>query len=223
MLTVSEPELIKQVLVKDFHKYQDRARVAGNTEHEVLKCNLFNATGEQWRKIRSLVSPTFTTGKMKKMQPLIKQSIDNLLSYLQQKTANGKVELDMKKVFGGLTMEVIASCAFATKTNSIADPDNPFTKNATNMLQTNAKYIIPAFIFPKFINNLIGVKSVFDHEALNYMMSLARHVINERKSAKNAKNEDFLQLLITSENTGGNYREEEDKLDAHHLNEGKTI
>ena len=209
--------------MKDFHKFADRAPLA-NVEHEVHNLNMFGVKGEQWRKIRSLVSPTFTSGKMKKMQSMVTESTQHLLDNLSTKITGGQTELDVKKLFGGLTMEVIANCAFATKINSSEEAEHPFVKNANTMLDVKLKNVMPAILLPKCVNNFLGIHTIFDKTAHNYMLNLCRHIINERRNSKN-KNQpnDLLQLMINAEHTGQDYRDKDDKLDAHHLNEGNTI
>ncbi|CAG2174931.1 unnamed protein product, partial [Oppiella nova] len=62
VLKVAKPELIKTILVKDFHLFSDR--VYRPAPHEVLDKNLFHSRGEDWKRLRSIMSPTFTSGKM---------------------------------------------------------------------------------------------------------------------------------------------------------------
>ncbi|CAG2170307.1 unnamed protein product [Oppiella nova] len=52
---------------------------------------------------------------------------------LDKDVSNGVNEVELIQLMGAYTMDVIASCAFATKTNTYADPNNPFTTNAFNI------------------------------------------------------------------------------------------
>ena len=53
-----------------------------------------------------------------------------------------KAEIDLKKHHGAFTMDVIARCAFATKTNTHKDPNNPFVENASAFFQQKLWQII---------------------------------------------------------------------------------
>lgn len=50
-------------------------------------------------------------------------------------------------------------------------------------------------------------------------MHVIKDIIKQRRNQETKFN-DFLQLIIDAENTGGNYQDEDDKLDAHHVNQG---
>ncbi|CAG2182504.1 unnamed protein product, partial [Oppiella nova] len=71
MIIIGEPELIKNVLVKDFHLFSDRKDRP--VDHKILNQHLFASRGDDWKRLRSILSPTFTSGKMKKMYPMIRE------------------------------------------------------------------------------------------------------------------------------------------------------
>lgn len=150
----------------------------------------------------------------------VKTSIDVLLEALNKLT-NGNGEVDLKIIFSGFAMEVFGICAFATKTNTMENPDHPFLVNGKKWLNLKISKALAAFILPTSINTKLGITGLFDHDANEYLMNSCRQIIRERQNNKdNNKFNDFLQLLINAENTGENYRDEDDKLDAHHINEG---
>ncbi|KAI0603608.1 cytochrome P450 3A41-like, partial [Pyrenophora tritici-repentis] len=45
---------------------------------------------EEWKRYRALLSPTFTSGKLKEMFPIIEQYGDILVKYLRQEAEKGK-------------------------------------------------------------------------------------------------------------------------------------
>ena len=66
---------------------------------------------------------------MKKMHKLVEQCVQTMDRKLER-VATHEGEIEMKKLMGDYTMDVIASCAFATKTDTHNDPNNPFVKHA---------------------------------------------------------------------------------------------
>jgi len=215
---VADPELVRQIMVKDFNKFSERKQL-GNVEHEVLDLNLAQVTGDRWKRIRSLVSPTFTSGKMRRMFPIVLDCVHVLLDTIDKRLDSGS-EMDVKSVFGGFTLEVIGSAAFATKTNTQENPDHPFIDHAKKVFNINPFRLIAGLVFPLSVNKALNIKSVFGQKSIEYYIELTRHIIKKRKNENKDKYHDFLQLMINAENIDENYRDEDDKLDSHHVNEG---
>ena len=88
IITVANLEMLKQILVKDFHKFQNRPDVMrGNAP---MDKGLFDARDEAWRKVRSILTPTFSALKLKELVPLIDDAANILLEKLETSARNGK-------------------------------------------------------------------------------------------------------------------------------------
>ncbi|CAG2116153.1 unnamed protein product [Medioppia subpectinata] len=107
ILVVSDPELIKDMNIKNFHHFVDHMDTKSGDP--LNDRSLFNLMGDEWKAMRSVISPTFSSGKMRAMHPLIIDCVHRLDQYLETKAINGD-ELDVKRAMGNLTMDVIASC-----------------------------------------------------------------------------------------------------------------
>lgn len=83
ILMVNDPELIRVVLVKEFARFRDRG-LYFNDKVDPLTSNLFFLPGEKWRKLRSKLTPTFTSGKLKQIYPLIKEIGDELAKTVEK-------------------------------------------------------------------------------------------------------------------------------------------
>ncbi|CAG2175258.1 unnamed protein product [Oppiella nova] len=170
--------------------------------------------------IQFIVSPTFSSDRMKKMFPMIKQCLDELLNTLEM-NANDKKEVDMKLMYGNLTMDVISTCAFATKTNSYKDPNSPFIKNAHKSLNPKSYRLVLSIMLPKFVMKLINMKHAIEETCCEFFFKLTRLIINERKNS-NQKYNDFIDLLLNAEKDKPNEVSDEfDSNESHHVNEGK--
>ncbi len=56
-----DPDFIKEVLIKQFDNFTDAFDFNVAQDQETLDI----ATGEKWRQLRKMMSPTFTSGKLK--------------------------------------------------------------------------------------------------------------------------------------------------------------
>lgn len=79
VLMVNDLELIKQILVKDFSNFSHRG-LYRNEEIDPLIGNLFFLSGEKWRIVRAKLTPTFTSGKLKHMFPLIIETANEMIN-----------------------------------------------------------------------------------------------------------------------------------------------
>ena len=180
---------------------------------------MFSSRGDDWKRLRSIASPTFTSGKMKKMFPSIRECVDNFLEHLESCAKDGK-EIDLKDKHGRFTMDVIAKCAFATQTNAHNDPNNLFYLNGKKFFDFKFYKLIPILVFPKFLNKLLNITTAGDESANQFFIDLTRHIMKTRRN-ENKKHNDFIQLLMDAEKDKESLRDEHDVNEAHHVNEGK--
>lgn len=71
-LVINDMDVIKDVLIKDFDYFADRRQFYFG-DNEYMKKRLPILKGDQWKSMRSMTSPVFTSGKLKGMVPLIDQ------------------------------------------------------------------------------------------------------------------------------------------------------
>lgn len=198
-LFVAEPELIKQVLVKDFHKFINRFSFKFN--HPTWDHMLFMANGEDWKRLRVISSPTFTSGKMKKMYSTVHECIKLLDEAITEK-ATSCGEVNLKEVFGNLTMDVICRCAFGIKTNTHNDPNNAFVKNSLRFFNMTWRDKLRAALFMTIPPlRKLGL-SIFNPEPLSKFREMIRAIIVKRESQVQQRNKpnDYLQLMLDSRN-----------------------
>lgn len=68
-LLVRDAEIVKKILGADFDSFHDRGVYCNPADP--YSQNLFALRGHQWKALRTKLTPTFTTGKMKGMMPTI--------------------------------------------------------------------------------------------------------------------------------------------------------
>ena len=88
-----DPEFIKEVTVKQFDNFSDTFDLPPSVPDNQITLSL--ATGDKWRALRKILSPTFTTGKLKGMLEPIDELADRTIKYLVEQRL--KSELDLSK------------------------------------------------------------------------------------------------------------------------------
>lgn len=116
--------------IKDFDYFQDRRTFWDPETEPLIARALLGLTGQDWRDMRSTLSPAFTGNKMRKMFELISDVGNQSMATLKVDIgASGKV-LEMRDFLAKYTVDVIATCAFGLQVDSFKNPDNEFQKIA---------------------------------------------------------------------------------------------
>ena len=168
------------------------------------------------------MSPTFTSGKMKKMYPMIKQCLNEFIEHLEIRAKN-KENINLKEAHGNYTMDVIATCAFATQTNAQKDPDNPFIVNVNKIFSLPFKRLLAILLLPVPVLKILGISSGGDESANEFFLNLTRHILRQRKANPNSSKQfnDFIQLMADAEKDKEELHDDNDVNEAHHVNDGK--
>ncbi|UXI22219.1 carboxypeptidase D [Sarcoptes scabiei] len=196
-LMIGEPKLIKRILVKDFPNFRNRCGLFASDSFRRL--NLIQAENERWRRIRSILSPVFTTSKLKKTEPLISKCIISLIEDLKGK-AKQKQSFDLYEEIGNFTMNVIASCAFATDINAHTESDNIFVRNAKELFDFDLIRISITFIVPQKLHEWLNWMRVpfFHMKTQEFFKNLSFFLIEQRRNDPENQPNDILQLMINA-------------------------
>lgn len=191
LLSIGDPALLKNILVKDFPAFSSRRSLV--TGDKVIDSMVSTLRGEDWKRVRSIITPTFTTGKLKRMLGIFKECSETLMKNFENFVKKGK-PIDAKRLYGTLTMDVIASAAFSTKIDSHNDPDNEFVKTARETFSGSRKYKFIILILLSFLPQRLK-RMFFSGGSLNFFRDTTFQIIENRKRTGQVRN-DFLQLLM---------------------------
>ncbi|XP_037785932.1 cytochrome P450 3A41-like [Penaeus monodon] len=193
-LMIGDPDLVKAVLIKDFDHFTDRRSFkSSNPKDKIINEMLTATTGEHWKGIRSVLSTSFTSGRMKGMFPLIEIKAQGLVDYLYGQLKKDPV-VRMKHSFGMYTMEVISSCAFGLETNSFEGDDSIFAKKAMELFTLKPLRLVKfmfLFMFPK-IATLLNIQ--LTHENMEFFTDVVVETLRQRKAG--VKRGDFLDIML---------------------------
>ncbi|CAO1425544.1 unnamed protein product [Diamesa serratosioi] len=193
------PEFIKSVLVRDFAHFHDRG-FYHNKKDDPLSANLLTLEGQEWKRIRSKLTPVFTSGKLKMMFDIVSQIGDKLVRVLEPKlTPDGHA--DMREFLAEFTTDVIGNIAFGLECNSLEDPDSEFRKYGKKVFQMSPTRILKFFLTSAFPNpsRKLGVTSTNPEPAKFFTDAFIKTV--EYREKNNIQRNDFLQLLIQQKNS----------------------
>ncbi|XP_032897020.1 cytochrome P450 3A8-like [Amblyraja radiata] len=201
VLCIMEPDLIKTILIKEFYTVFTNRRdfgLNGPFEESVLLVQ-----DERWKRIRSVLSPVFTTGRLKEMCPIIKRYTQNLVKHAESKSKlNG---VDMKDVFGSYSMDVVTSTSFSVDIDTINNPKDPFVTNVKKLVDFSFfdPVILLVILFPFVIPILEKLNYSFMPREVNaFFMAVVSQMKAKRQKGVHTDRVDFLQMMVDSQVTG---------------------
>ncbi|XP_034248148.1 cytochrome P450 6a2-like isoform X2 [Thrips palmi] len=190
-LAVWDPEMVKQVLCKDFSSFHDRGMPYD--EADPLK----------WRNLRTRMSPTFTSGKMKRMLPLMREAADDLRDALAEGAARSEgSEVDMLLFLHRFSTDVIGSCAFGMRCNCLREENNKFLAMSRNLLRQTFGQLLRVMLnsFSPRLAALLPMRFLFPEEH-QFFLTLMRDTVEFREKNK-VQRHDFVDLMMQLRDAG---------------------
>ncbi|XP_062036814.1 cytochrome P450 3A6 [Lepus europaeus] len=201
LMVITDPDMIKTVLVKECYSVFTNRRSFGPVGF--MKKAVSISEDEDWKRVRTLLSPTFTSGKLKEMLPIIAQYGDVLVKNLRQEAEKGK-PVDLKEIFGAYSMDVITGTSFGVNIDSLRNPQDPFVKNVRRLLKFNFfdPLLLSITLFP-FLTPIFEALhiSMFPKDVMDFLKTSVEKIKEDRLKDKQKRRVDFLQLMINSQNS----------------------
>ncbi|XP_071042170.1 cytochrome P450 3A8 [Parasteatoda tepidariorum] len=190
-LSVADPKLLRDIFVRDFPVFTNR-RIF-ETGDDISDVMVSNLQDEDWKRVRSILSPVFSTGKLKRIMSVFKDCSRTLGNNFKE-MADKKEPINVKKFYETFIMDVIAMSAFSTKINAHKDPQNKFVLAARAVFGTGLTWRFLFLALAPRLMKLLNI-SVSIPYAMEFFTTTTTEIINERKRT-NQKRNDFLQLLM---------------------------
>lgn len=194
MMLLLDLELIKNIWVKDFSSFSDRSFYY-NDKDDPLSAHLVALDGKKWRNVRTKLTPTFTSGKMKFMFPTI-ATVGGRLTECLSEWIQECDEFEIKSVLARFSMDVIGTCAFGIECNTLKDIDNDFYRMGRRAMD-KPKYNQRQSVLlndVKHFARFIGIKSMRE-DVTAFFLDIVKSTIEHRET-NNIHRNDFMDLLI---------------------------
>ncbi|XP_041367294.1 cytochrome P450 3A14-like [Gigantopelta aegis] len=198
LLLIADPDMIKAITVKHFQSFTNRANPLPMTRE--MKRAVSVSKDDHWKFIRSVLTPTFSSGKMRKMVPIVQDCLSKLVSNISEQQSKGDY-LEMNSVFSNYTMDVVSTTLFGIDLDTQNNPDNEFVKHAKKLM--DMKVISPvaaiAFLFPFTVKYMEALQlSTIPKNSFNFFWKLVCNTVSARKADPSQTRIDMLQLMLNT-------------------------
>lgn len=200
-LLVRDPNLIRTILCKDFSYFCDRGIFIDQPNDPLSTQHLFALRGRRWKNVRTKLTPTFTTAKMRTIFATLLNCKNPLQKFIK-KVAKCNETIDIGEMTAAFTTNSIASIGFGIDVNCFADPENPLRKNGRKVFSSHLKHLmrlIGVNSYPQLLKwtgcQTIGCEvQAFFRDMVQQMLELRRKYDIDRN--------DFFDLLMQMHETG---------------------
>lgn len=191
---IMDLDLIKTILVKEFPTFCDRDMYM-NEKVEPLTGHLVALNGDKWRHVRTKLTPTFSSAKMKYMFVTI-SNVGSRLTEFVLDTIKQNDETEIKSIVARFTMDVIGRVAFGIECDTMKSTDNDFYRLSRAAMETtrHGPYVMLLIRNMKGLARLLGLKSLRD-DVSEFFMDMVKSTIEYREK-NNIERNDFMDLLI---------------------------
>ncbi|XP_055014023.1 cytochrome P450 3A40 isoform X2 [Boleophthalmus pectinirostris] len=199
VLCVCDPAMVKTILVKECYS------LFTNRRNFRLNGPMYDAVSiaedDQWRRIRGILSPSFTSGRLKEMFDIMQHHCGTLVNNMKKK-ADKDEPIELKEFFGPYAMDVVTSTAFSVDIDSLNNPSDPFVTNIKKMLKFDL--FSPLFLAVAFFPFLGPVFeklefSFFPTSVTDFFYAALQKIKSGREASQQKNRVDFLQLMIDSQ------------------------
>lgn len=200
-MVVSDPEMVKQCLVKEFQAFHDRPPFAMSVE-PFASC-LLELKGAEWKRVRSVLNPTFSSVKIKQMSPIVHGCVDTLMEILEERCRNGR-PVDMLKLAQGYSLDVITKCAFAWQVDCQRNPNDPLLLGVRKIFEEAEHPAVQnAIRFPALRYLFTALYWISDYyKVTQHIISNLRQLIALRRRDRKIRATDMVQIMLEAQEGG---------------------
>uniref|UniRef100_A0A914VXN9 Uncharacterized protein n=1 Tax=Plectus sambesii TaxID=2011161 RepID=A0A914VXN9_9BILA len=204
-ITTADLDIAREVMIRQFANFVDRRTVAFGAgpplNESLLNIGKRENAAYGWKEVRSIVSPTFSSGKIKLMFHTIHSKVGIFLENMAEHAEKG-ASFDIYDEFQALTLDVIGKCAFAVEANSLKNREDSFYVNCREFFcasDLNKSWIIPlALILPEFerVYSWLRPYTAYGRAEQPLIDNLHKVIKERKKGFGDFKGMDMVQLML---------------------------
>ncbi|CAG5032386.1 unnamed protein product [Parnassius apollo] len=198
LLIIKDPDLLRKITVKDFEHFVNRRGLGEDLQDPLFGRSLLILKGEEWKAMRSTLSPAFTSSKIRLMVPLMVEVGDQMIKALMKKieeSGENYIDIECKDMATRYANDVIASCAFGLRVDSL-DEDNQFYESCRKITTFSFKRILKVLAFRSFPKIMKMFKvTLFSKSLSEFFKELVLSTMKQREEQHIIRN-DMIQLLM---------------------------
>ena len=205
MLVTTDLDIIQEAFIKKFSHFSARKLGPFQASDQQPEQDLFGSSKDRWKRMRTLMNPTFTTSKIKILLPLMQKCSNRLLEEIAKSTDR---EININNLLDCLTMDTIFNCAFGIDLDAQKNPSNAFLVEGIRFFRERAEFNFSlklSLYFPEFKPLLRSLGQMWSYVGTKIndkyvlpifsLMNKIHQILDKRLESK-VQRQDYLQILL---------------------------
>ncbi|GFY41930.1 cytochrome P450 3A8 [Trichonephila inaurata madagascariensis] len=194
-IVVNDLEMLKQVFIKDFHMFVNRPDML--LDISPLNNTVGTIQGKRWKEVRTLLTPTFSSGKIKLMTSIVDKKVDVTVNEISKRAEKNEM-FDIYQLVQGLTLDVISDCALAMKTHCQENSQDIFLVAVRDFFRYARNSAVDYAIMFPFVRSLMAFLSNYltSGQMTKLIVDSVKSAIDVRRKNPEFKSMDLLQIML---------------------------
>lgn len=208
VLLVADLDLLKMIQVKDFQDFIDRSLLFQcKRPPSPHNKSLIQLTGKRWKEVRSVLTPSFTTNKLKMMAPgmicTVREFVDKIAEY-----ARSGEEFEIGNLYQAMTLDVICRSAMGIEYSIQKNPTHSLLVCCRLLFNSTFSWIAVLLAsFPelefilKYLNDWRLAATNNGVHPFQEVQEKCGNIVRQRQIDHSAPQKDLLQLMIEAKSS----------------------
>ncbi|XP_037512507.1 cytochrome P450 3A29 [Rhipicephalus sanguineus] len=198
-VVIGDINIAKECFVKRAHEFIDRPPMV--TDIESILNSLIGLKGDEWKTVRNLLNPSFTSAKMKLMLGIIHHCSDTLLEILgEQVPDHRRAAVNFSKLCQGVSMDVITKCSLGWQSECQKNVDDPVISTIREILLNSGNAINDVCILIPSLGTIMSyIFPLLSYGRLFTSMQDSLHQVLQVRKKGTPAVADIVQLMVEAQ------------------------
>lgn len=200
IMMIADMDLAYDILVREFNTFPS----AHGKWNDPLTTNLLTMEGEQWRTIRTKLSPVFSKMSMRSVLGSLQTVSDDLVTYIDQFADNHENPMNVRDVFMRYISDAISSSVLGMDTGALREDNHLLMSLGERMFRMNSSRDFKIFLFVVSYSKYLRYLPIriFPASVSDYFIRIMDEAMRARVESNDATKNDLLDLLVRIEKAG---------------------
>ncbi|KAJ6629743.1 Cytochrome P450 9e2 [Pseudolycoriella hygida] len=192
---VTDAELIKRITVKYFDHFVNHDQNFDDIDR-VFSKSLFSLHNQQWREMRTILSPIFTSSKMKMMYGLLSNHVNDFIAHFKRKAITD--DINVLDIFSRFTADGISTAALGFEGDCVKNENSEIYRIVKQSLDDFTNFVsVFKFLIVSLSPKLYKASGLqlINKNVIDFLRHVTIDTMREREE-NNVSRPDVIQLLL---------------------------